>query len=289
MNHKSGVWGVLGQMGLAVAAASCAAPLIRLTETAPLTIALWRVLLAALGAWVIMAAARSSYSQTRSPGVVTWIAGMFLGLHFWAWITSLQFTSVANSVLLVATQPVWAALLGRLFAKEKVPLTGWIGIGVAFAGCLLTVEVSSIQLQGDLLALLGAVLAAIYLVIGRGQRKTLGLLPYVTHVYTAAACTLALLVLLTDEPWTAHRTGDWWFLIALAAIPTGIGHSIYNKLLKVAPAYIVATGITAEPIGASLLALWWLGEAPPNQTLLAAPIVLTGIFLVGWSQRRKAD
>lgn len=207
MNHKTDTWAVLGQMGLAVAAASCAAPLIRLTDSSPLTIALWRVLLAAAGAWIIMAMGTKSHSPARRPGAKTWLAGMFLGLHFWAWITSLEFTSVANSVLLVATQPIWAALLGRIFVKEKVPVMGWVGIGVAFAGCLLTVEFTRIQLQGDLLALLGAVLAAVYLVLGRDQRRTLGLLPYVTHVYAAATCTLALLVWLTDAPWTASRTG----------------------------------------------------------------------------------
>lgn len=285
MNQRKGNWKILSQMGLAVAAASCAAPLIRLADTAPLTIALWRVLLAAAGAWMLMALKMNSHSMIRRVGAKTWLAGMFLGLHFWAWITSLEFTSVANSVLLVATQPVWAALLGRIFMKEKVPVMGLVGIGVALGGCLLTVEVTGIQLQGDLLALLGAMLAAVYLVIGRGQRKTLGLLPYVTHLYTAATCTLALLILLTGAPWTASGTGDWWILFALAAIPTGIGHSIYNKLLGDAPAYIVGTGITAETIGASLLALWWLGETPPEQTLLAAPLVLAGILLVGWSNR----
>jgi drug/metabolite transporter (DMT)-like permease len=213
------------------------------------------------------------------------VAGVLLGLHFWVWITSLYHTSVANSVLLVCTQPIWAALVGRMFLKEKVPLVGWLGIMLALAGAGLTAGYDRLHLEGDLLALAGALLAALYMVVGRRQRQTWDTLPYIARVYGTAALVLGVIMLVKQDSFLPPRTDDWWIFLALAALPTGIGHTLYNVLLKHLPAYAVATGVTGEPIGASLLALWWLGEAPPERTLLAAPLVLVGILLVAWSRR----
>jgi drug/metabolite transporter (DMT)-like permease len=272
---------------VAVMAVSCAAPLVRLAASGPEVVAFWRVAFAATGAWVLLAARGRLRSETAGLGWAA-LAGVFLALHFWAWITSLYHTSVANSVLLVCTQPVWAALMGRLFLRERVPRIGWLGILLALTGAGLTAGYDSLQLGGDLLALLGAVLAALYMVVGRRQRQTWDTLPYVARVHGTAAIVLGVIMVAKGASFIPPASLDWWIFLALAAVPTGIGHTLYNVLLKHLPAYAVSTGITGEPIGASLLALWWLGEAPPERTLWAAPLVLVGILLVGWSRRAKA-
>lgn len=275
------------QLLLAVTAVSCAAPLVRLTEAGPLLVAFWRVALASGGAWALLAARgrlRSRDGNSRG----TALAGILLGFHFAVWITSLYYTSVANSVLLVCTQPIWAALIGMIFLRERVPLVGWIGIALTLSGSALAVGWEGLQLRGDLMAIAGAILAAAYMVVGRHQRQRWDALPYLARVYGVAAGTLGVMILMNDRTFLPPQVTDWWVLIALAAIPTGIGHTLYNIVLKHLPAYVVATSITGEPIGASLLAVWWLGEAPPSQTLVAAPVVLAGIVLVAWSQRRVA-
>lgn len=271
-------------LALAVLAVSCAAPLVRLTGSGPTIVAFWRVALAATGAWILLGARGQIRNPT--PGV-GWVAGagLLLGLHFWVWITSLYYTSVANSVLLVSTQPIWAALVGRFFLGERVPLLGWLGILLALGGAGLTAGYDRLELEGDLLALLGAMLAALYMVVGRRQRQTWATLPYVARVYGVAALTLGVVAVAKGDSLWPLRAPDWWVFLALAVVPTGIGHTLYNVLLKHLPAYAVATGITGEPIGASLLALWWLGEAPPQSTLLGAPLVLAGILLVGLARR----
>lgn len=268
----------------AVIAVSCAAPLIRLTDSGPETVAFWRVALAAAGAWALLGVRGQLRAPRRGLGWVA-TAGLLLGLHFWVWISSLYYTSVANSVLLVSTQPVWAALIGRLFLKERVPLLGWLGVLLALSGAGLTAGYDRLQLSGDLLALAGALLAALYMVVGRRQRQTWDTLPYIARVYGTAALALGVIMVARGDSFLPARVEDAWIFLALAAVPTGIGHTLYNVLLKHLPAYAVATGITGEPIGASLLALWWLGEAPPERTLMAAPLVLVGILLVGWSRR----
>ena len=88
-----------------------------------------------------------------------------------------------------------------------------------------------------------------------------------------------------DRIWPV-RAQDWGYLALLALIPTGIGHSLYNYVLKSLPAYVVATAVTGEPIGASLLAYWWLGEVPPDRTILCAPFIFMGILLVSRAHGR---
>jgi drug/metabolite transporter (DMT)-like permease len=275
-----------GRLLLAIVAVSCAAPLIRLCDSGPVQVAFWRVFFAAAAVWtILLLRRRSTHHSTHSGWAI--VAGVLLGFHFWAWISSLYYTSVANSVLLVTTQPIWAAMFGIVVLRERVPVLGWCGILLALAGCAATVGYEGVQLRGDLLAIAGAILAACYMVVGRHQRRTWETLPYIARVYGAAAITLGVILFSNHEPWLPERTSDWWVFAALAAIPTGIGHTLYNAVLKHLPAYVVATSITGEPIGASLLAFWWIGEAPPLRTLLIAPVILAGIFLVGLSQRRK--
>jgi drug/metabolite transporter (DMT)-like permease len=276
-----------------VGAASFAAPLVKLARTDPILPAFWRVALAAAGAWILIAIQRARGRTPAGPrtavpragiaGAV--IAGALLGLHFWVWIGSLRYTSVASSVLLVTTQPVWAALGARIFLRERVPRLGWLGIAIALAGSALSVGFAGGALRGDLMALAGAIFAAAYMVVGRRERQRWDALPYLARVYGAAAAVLAACVLVAGGGFAPAEASDWWVLAGLAAIPTGLGHSLYNWSLKHFPAYVVATSITLEPIGSSILAYWWTGETPAPRAFLVAPIVLAGIILVARSQR----
>ena len=273
---------------VAVAAVSTAAPVIRMAESAPLAIAFWRVLLAA-GA---LAVVHIFLPRSRwNPGAwgLTWLAGAFLGLHFWVWITSLQFTSIANSVLLVTTQPVWAALIGRIFLQERVPLRGWLGIGVALCGSAATMGYTGVQLTGDLLAVTGGILAAAYMVVGRRERQRWDIVPYLTRVYLAAAVTLLIPLALSSATLIPGNRTEWGLLAILALVPTGLGHSLYNYTLRHLPTYVVATAITGEPVGATVLGYLLLGEVPPQRTLMFAPLVLLGIVLVATSHNLKRE
>ncbi len=191
----------VGQLLLAVTAASFAAPLVKLSRSDPLLLAFWRVALAAAGASIVLVAqrlrARSfAPSRTRNPtGAI--FAGVLLGLHFWVWIASLSHTSVANSVLLVTTQPVWAAIAASIFLRERVPPLGWAGIGVALAGRAVSIGFAGLAIRGDLMALAGAMLAAGYMVVGRRERQSWDTVPYLVRVYGAAALTLAIALVAT--------------------------------------------------------------------------------------------
>lgn len=303
----AGVW----QLLCAVTAASFAAPLVKLSQSDPLLLAFWRVALAAAGAGVVLVAQRlrararratagagaartapaSASASPPSPApnpIGAIFAGVLLGLHFWVWIASLSYTSVANSVLLVTTQPVWAAIAASIFLRERVPPLGWAGIALALSGSAVSIGFAGVAIRGDLMALAGAMLAAGYMVVGRRERQTWDTVPYLVRVYGAAAVTLAAALVATGTPFAPARAADWGVFAALAAIPTGLGHSLYNWVLKHLPAYVVATSITLEPVGSSILAYWWTAEVPSQRAFLVAPVIFAGILLVAWSQRRAA-
>lgn len=269
--------GSLAALALALLAVSTAAPVIRLGSSPALAVAFWRVSLAAIGIAILLLF--SSSRTQRHPGSLLWLSGMFLGLHFWTWIASLDTISVARSVLLVSTKPMWTALMGRVFLDERVTRRGWLGIAIVVLGSGVATGGGEAG-RGDLLAILGAILAAAYMVVGRHERQRWEILPFLTRVYGWAAVTLCVLLLVTRTNPLPAQSGDWAVFVFLAAVPTGIGHSLNNYSLRYLPAYVVATAITLEPWGASLLAYLIFGEKPEVLTWWAAPLVLIGVWLV---------
>jgi len=263
---------------LAVLAVSTAAPAIRLGSSPALAVSFWRVGLAAfaIGCGMLASGRKTTLFLSR----LAPLAGVLLGLHFWTWIASLDTIPVARSVLLVSTKPVWAAILGRILLKDSVTARNWCGIAIALCGVAVATGGGVGMTGGDLLALAGAVLAAGYMVVGRRERQRHDLAPYLFNVYGWAALTLLpALVFTSTSPWPSHEV-DWLVFAFLAAVPTGIGHSLYNYSLKHLPAHVVATTITLEPWGASVFAFFLFGETPEPSTWWAAPLVLLGVWLV---------
>ena len=268
-----------------VLAVSTAAPLIRLAEAPALVVALWRNLVAL--AVLAPAAVWCSRGELRSIAGrdLAWCvgAGVALAVHFAAWVSSLGMTTVASSTALVATSPVFVALAGSAWLGERVGRRGWAGIILAVAGAALLagadVRVSGRALAGDLLALVGAGFAALYVLAGRFVRQRLSLLPYVVVVYAVAACLLLPAALLRGDRLAGFGAGQWAALVALGLGPQVLGHTVFNYLLARLRADAVAVAVLGEPVGATLLALAIFGEVPPPAALPGAALVLTGIWL----------
>lgn len=279
-------------LAVAVLAISTAAPLVRLAEPAPaLTVAFARVALSGL----IFAGAspralwRALFLPRRELGLVL-LAGALLAVHFGAWITSLHLTSTASSVALVATQPVFAALLGAALLRDRVARREWFGIAVAAAGCAgiaVGDAGEGAALRGDFLALAGAAAVAAYLVVGRSLRVAMPLAPYLALVHLAAAAPLGVAVAVAGEPVGGFSAGVYAALVASAVIPTVVGHTLLNAAVRRTPAHLVTLAILGEPIGASLLALALVGEVPPVTAVFGGVVVLLGIA-VGFGRRGAA-
>jgi drug/metabolite transporter (DMT)-like permease len=226
------------------------------------------------------------------------LAGFFLGFHFATWITSLEYTTVASSVVIVTTAPLWVAIFSPLILKEKI--TKWIVIGliVSLAGSVIVglnsaCSIISRQLVcqsffaitsgrmfiGNLLALLGAFLSAGYLIVGRRTRNSLSLSSYTFVVYSVAAAVLIFLVIITGQKITGFSTRTYLFIIALAVIPQLIGHSSFNWTLKFLSAAVVSIALLGEPIGTVILSFLFLKESPTILEIIGGLLILCGIII----------
>ncbi len=294
---------------LAVCAASTASLFIRYAQAyAPsLSIAAWRMTIAtAVLLPLALARHRADLAALgRRDLAVIGLSGALLAVHFATWISSLAYTSVASSVVLVSIAPLFVALLSPLFLRERITLQVALGIGLAFLGTLVIAAndacssptgvmscpawgelLGGDSLKGDLLALAGAAAIAGYMMIGRRLRARLELIPYITLSYGSAAVVLLLIVLVARQPLTGFPAPAYGWFLLLALIPQLVAHSTYNWALRYLPAAFVSISLLGEPLGSTALALILLGETPSGLKLAGAAMILAGIVV---ATRRRAS
>lgn len=276
---------------VAIVAVSTGAVFVRLADAPPLVVAFWRCALAT--AVLIGLFGRQCRAQwvrlSRGDLGLLVATGLALALHFAAWISSLSYTSVASSIVLVNTTPLWVALATPFVTADRVrPLT-WVAILVAVAGCAVIgagdFELSGRALLGDALALAGAVLSAVYMLAGRRLRRTLTLGPYVIACYGVAALFLFAFTRLSGDGVLDITRATFGWLVCLALVPQVIGHSSYNYALGYVSAALTSIATLGESVGATLLAWWLLGERAPAQTLVGGAAVIAGMLLAMRSER----
>jgi len=276
-------------LAIGIAAVSTASILIRYAqvEAPSLVIATYRL---AIASFVLVPVAwRTHRTELRSMSSAEWwwaiTSGLFLAVHFAAWITSLEYTSVASSVVLVTTSPLWVAVAGWVFLRERLSRSVIFGLILALAGGTVIglsdalQESGSAPLLGNVLALVGAITVAGYWLIGRRLRGSLSLVPYVTVVYSTAAAVLLMMTIAVHDPLTGYQPVIYLLFLLLALVPQLIGHSSFNWALARLPAVFVAVATLGEPIGSATLAYLFLGETPTLLKISGAALVLAGIAL----------
>ncbi len=275
----------LALLAVAVAAVSTSAPLVRGAAAPTLAIALWRTVLAvpvvgSVAALRQRAELRSLDSGERRRSV---LAGAFLAAHFATWVPSLSFTTIASSVALVATQPVWAALIARARGDE-VPRRAWLGIGLAVAGAVLLsgvdLSISARALFGDLLAVVGGLLAAAYVTVGADVRRTVSTSVYASICYATASVLLLAVCIVGRQQLTGYDGGTWLAIAGLVIGPQLLGHTVVNRVLRTTSATVVSVAILFEIVGSTILARIFFDESPPIAALPAAVLIAAGVVLV---------
>jgi drug/metabolite transporter (DMT)-like permease len=245
-------------------------------------------------------------SITKREILLALISGMFLAVHFATWIKSLEYTTVASSVVLVSTVPLWVVLFSPIFLKEPITKPVLSGILLAFVGVIIiavsdlcTIENGGLvcppynsffrgeAFLGDLLALAGAVAAAMYVIIGRSLRQRVSLLSYVFVVYGMASVVLIALALLSNNPIFGYPKMAYVWFILLALIPQLLGHSSYNYALGYLSAAFVSIMLLGEPIGSTILAYIFLGEVPSILKIFGAILILAGIYIASINDIRN--
>ena len=276
-----------------VAAMSWAGPLIKFTSAPPQVVSAWRLVFSvAFIAIVIMARGKRvpPPKLERAEWLLAIAAGVMLALHFWTWIASLHYTTVASSVVLVDMQPIFVAIMSGMLLQERATRRQWWGIIVACVGAIIIGmgdahaegTFSRRAFFGDGLALLGAVFVSGYYIIGRRLRQKLDLWFYIGIVYGIAALVLLAAVAIDPKAdLTGYDPREWLIFLALAAGPMMLGHTGVNYALRYVRAYIANIALLGEPVGATLIAwlLPGLKEVPSGATLAGAVLIGAGILL----------
>ncbi len=218
------------------------------------------------------------------------LSGLFLALHFATWISSLDYTAIANSVVLVNTIPLWVGLLTPLISRDRIRRNTVISIVVSVIGGTIIgfgdFTTGGSALWGDFLAVLGAVCAAVYLLLGRNLRRKLSLLPYVVVCYGSAAIILWLIVLALQLPITGYSPQTVAAFWAMALISQIIGHSSYNWALKWFSTSFVAVALLGEPIGSTILAYLVFNEGLTWTKFSGGLFILSAIYIAASGEDR---
>ena len=289
--QTSSRWGVLL---LGIVAVSTGSILARLAQAPALVIGAWRLSLAAL--LLTPAALARSRREWRSLDgrdmLRLVLSGLALAVHFATWLASLSYTTVASSVILVSTNPIFVGLASHFLLGEHLRRGTIVAIGVVMIGTVIVsygdLSISGRALWGDLLALLGAVAASSYFLLGRALRRKLSTLAYVWPCYGIAGLALLLMCLLAGQPLIGYTGPTYVTFLLMAVVPQVLGHSGFKSVLRVFTSTFVTLAILGEPVGATILALLVLSEAPRPTALIGGALVLAGIYLASRQERPRS-
>ena len=283
-------------LAIGVLVVSTAPALIRLAQPLPpLTIAAFRVLLAGI-VLLLLSGRQLKEIKALSRRSLSLLAasGLALGAHFALWIASLSLTSTSASVALVATQPVFAGLLGVVFLGEGFRRQELWGIGLAGVGCLVLAGgdlggTSSDALLGDAMSLAGAITVAAYLLIGRALRQSVPLLAYLALVNLVAAGVLFATGAAIGMEWSGYGQWDYLAVLFLALGPSVVGHTLINDCVRRVPVHLVSLGILVEPVAATLSTWLFFQEVPSIASAVGEAIIVIGIYVGFGLQSKKAE
>ena len=265
-------------------AVSFAAIFIRLAEAPPLVIAAYRLTLASLiiAPVGILRRWREMKGLNRQELRYAAVSGLFLTLHFALWIASLEYTTVASSVVFVSTHPLFVGVASHFLTQDRLTPAMLGGIVVAVLGGMIVgwddLALGGSALWGDFLALMGAAMAAAYFMVGRRLRPKVSLLAYVTLVHSVAALGTLALCMFSGQGFTGYSPHTYLMFLLLAVVPQIIGHSSFNWALRHLSAPVVAVTSLGEPVGATILAFFVLYEAPTLLKVGGGALILGGIY-----------
>ena len=291
---RAAVYGALAAGVLVVSTASILIRWAQAEGVPSIAIAAWRLTIAALvlAPLVALRARDELRNLSASHWKLALASGVFLALHFATWIVSLQYTSVASSVALVTTNPVWIALFSVLVLRERMPALRVAAVVLALAGSAVILwadggaasAAATNPSYGNALALIGSITVCGYLLIGRQLRKSMSLLAYISVVYSCAAlCLLAAAVASGAALW-GYSAVAWACLIGMALGPQLAGHSAFNYALKHVTPTTIGLAVLGEPVGSAVLAWLLFDEAISAVKLGGMALLLGGIFLAAKSE-----
>ncbi|MFB9905439.1 DMT family transporter [Allokutzneria oryzae] len=276
-------------LAVAVLAVSSSGPLTAFAAAPALAIAFWRNAISVAALTPFAVARRGAEfaalvrGDQRGAGWLSVAAGAALAVHFATWMPAAQLTSVATATALVATQPVWQCVIASA-QGQRLPTATWIGMGLAVTGAIVATgadfEVSASALTGDLLALVGGLMAAVYTAFGERARVTVSTTTYTSVCYSVCAALLLVVCLVGGVPLVGFDGATWLAILGLVVGAQLLGHSMFSFALRKVSATTVSLMILLEVPGAALIAWVWLGQVPRPAALPGLALLLLGVAVV---------
>ena len=274
----------LFRLGLGTLGIGTSGPLIALSAMPVVVLIFWRNLGGALLTlpFAVKAFVTHDYKYRRAMALSA-LSGVVLAFHFIGFFLAMRWTSIAAGTALVALQPIFAALIVK-FLGGDIPSRAWLGMGIAFIGVIMIsgvdLSISWLAFQGDIAAVIAAVLSAIYVLIGSKVQREIGTHTYTSICYFFCAITSLPIALVLDFKLFDFELREWLLLLALIAGAQILGHSMFNAALKRVSPAIVSLIVFLEVPVSTLLAIWWLGQTPSIALIPGIIVILSGCVLV---------
>jgi len=280
---------------IGVLSVSFAAIFVRFNEAPPIIIAFYRLLFSVpLFTFIALKNNREELKSISKKNVVKCgLAGFFLALHFVTWFASLKYTSVASSLVLVTCHPILIIFASKFLFKEQIGKKSVTGVIIAFIGCIVIsggdYSFSGTALYGDILAFIGAICMALYLITGRTVRMKISASVYIMLIYLSCLLVLFLGVIITKTPFTGYSATDFISFLALALICHSLGHGLFNWALAYVSPTFVSTAIIGEVAGSVILAALILKEIPTYWQILGGIITVVGIVYYNVTYKKPIE
>lgn len=276
---------------IAIIFISFSAIFVKWSDAPATVISMYRMLLASLLMLPFVWKRRSEFKKIiKGDWIFLLFSGFFLAMHFALWFGSLKLTTVASSTIILTLQPVVAMVGGFLLYKERTSKSSLILIGVAIIGAMMIgwgdIGLSQEAIIGDSLSFLSVIAVVSYLLIGQQIVKKVSHWVYSFCVFSFATIVLIIYNLVVQEPFVGYGSREWGIFLLLAIFPT-LSHVIFNWLLNYVNTTTISMAVLGEPVGATILAAFMLGEMITMWQFVGGLFVLLGVFLFLIQQRRK--
>ncbi len=276
---------------IATIAVSGASIFIVKCESPPILIAFWRLFLVVilLTPLLLFSGIREQFRVVFTSNHMFFfiLAGFFLSLHFFSWMQSLEYITVAASVIVVNSSPLWVIFLSFVLLRETITRYQVFGLVLCFIGIILIAtggdpdQIFGTFQEGVVLALFGAIMVACYFIIGKQMRTRFEVSNIAYTYFVNGFCTIFLFLYslgLSEKVWIFPAFDMVWFL-ALAIGPSLLGHALYTYSMKKISAQVVSLTVLGEAAGASVLGFIFLSQSLPLTTILGGIFIGVGIVL----------
>jgi len=260
-----------------------------LSDVNVFSVAFWRLVVASAALAIMLLVSEKSFNF----GLVwknlkdMFVLSVFLGLHFAFFISSVKDTTVLNATVLVNTTPIFSMFVSSFLFGVKPSRLAILGLSVSFVGvCIIAYADAyplggSLNLKGDLEAVLAAFVEAFYLNLGKKTRSQMAILPTMFPIYLLSALVVGVLSIPTNSTLTIPSDVKTVLpVICLGLLPTAIAHTLYFSSLLSLKSFETATMALLEPIGATILGVLLFREIPASMFVFGAFLILLGIIFV---------